>query len=365
MMNGRVSMSMSKITSSGILNAPSHRVRVSGLALAVSAGLLLTGCAQASPTPTTSDATKDGADACDFSSSYPTGPVEMIVPWAAGGGTDSVARFLGIQLADRLGTAVNVVNRDGGGGVIGHTAIANGDPDGSTIGLSTVEITMMHWQGLTELSYEDMTAISQVNLDPAGITVAEDAPWQTIEELLDEARSNPGSLVGSGTAIGGIWDLARAGMLIEAGLDSDAIRWVPSAGAAPALQELAAGGVDVSFSSLAENSTMIQAGEVRPLAIMADERDPKYPNVPTLKEAGVDFAMGAWRGITGPAGMDADIVAELNCNLDEIVHSDDYTDFMGTTGFGVAWKGSENFADFIADEDGSKGDIMKAAGLAS
>lgn len=288
----------------------------------------------------------------------------MIVPWAAGGGTDSVARFLGIQLADRLGTQVNVVNRDGGGGVIGHTAIANGKPDGSTIGMTTVEITMMHWQGLTDLSYEDMTPISQVNLDPAGITVAADAPWATVQELLDDARSNPGDIVGSGTAIGGIWDLARAGMLIEADMDSDAIRWVPSAGAAPALQELAAGGIDVSFSSLAENSTMIQAGEVRPLAIMGDKRDPKYPDVPTLKESGVDFSMGAWRGVTGPAGMDKDIVAELNCNLDDIVHSDAYTEFMGTTGFGVEWKDSAEFADFITAEDGSKGDIMKAAGLA-
>lgn len=356
-------MSMSRIPSNGFLRGPSRRIRVSGLAVAVSAGLLLSGCAQGTTTSSDS-AANDSGGACDFSSSYPNGPVEMIVPWAAGGGSDSVARFLGIQLADRLGTQVNVVNRDGGGGVIGHTAIANGKPDGSTIGMATVEITMMHWQGLTDLSYEDVTPIAQANSDPSGITVAADAPWQTIDELLDDARSNPGEIVGSGTAIGGIWDLARAGMLIEAGMDPDAIRWVPSAGAAPALQELAAGGVDVTFSSLAENATMIQAGEVRPLAIMGEKRDPKYPDVPTLKESGVDFAMGSWRGVAGPAGMDEDIVAELNCQVDDIVQSDAYTEFMQTTGFGVDWKDTADFTDFVVNEDAAKGEIMKAAGLA-
>lgn len=354
---------MSKITSTELHRTVSRRARLSGLAIAVSAGLFLSGCAQADPGASTGSAPNAAGD-CDLSSSFPAGAIEMIIPWAAGGGTDSVGRFLGIQLADRLGTPVNVVNRDGGGGVIGHTAIANGKPDGSVIGLTTVEITMMHWQGLTDLSYDDMTAISQANLDPAGITVAEGAPWDTVEELLADARSNPGDIVGSGTAIGGIWDLARAGMLLQADLAPDAIRWVPSGGAAPALQELAAGGIDVTFSSLAENTTMIAAGEVRPLAVMADERDPKYPDVPTLKESGIDFSMGAWRGITGPDGMDDDDVAELNCHLDDIVHSAAYTDFMGTTGFGVEWRDSEDFAAFMSEEDGVKGEIMEEAGLA-
>jgi tripartite-type tricarboxylate transporter receptor subunit TctC len=353
---------MSKFTSAE-RHRRTSRARVSGLAVAVTAGLFLSGCAQADPVTSAGSEGSSSGD-CDLSATFPTGAVELIVPWAAGGGTDSVARFLGIQLADRLDANVNVVNRDGGGGVIGHTAIANGTPDGSVIGLTTVEITMMHWQGLTELNYEDMTPIAQTNLDAAGITVAVDAPWQTVEELLADAKAHPGEFVGSGTSIGGIWDLARAGMLLEADMAPDAIRWVPSGGAAPALQELAAGGIDVSFSSLAENTTMIAAGEVRPLAVMAEERDPNYPDVPTLKEAGVDFAMGVWRGITGPAGMNEDIVAELDCHLDDIVHSSEYTDFMATTGFGVEWRGAEEFAAFMAKEDDAKGVIMEETGLA-
>lgn len=300
---------------------------------------------------------------CDKAADYPSGPVQLIVPWAAGGGTDAVARFIGTQLGKRLDTQVSVVNRTGGSGVVGHSAIANGPPDGSTIGMITVELTMMHWMGLTDLTYTDVAPVAQVNADPAGVTVRSDAQWGDIEELLDYVRANPGKLTGSGTGRGGIWDLARAGMLVEAGMKADAIRWVPSDGAAPALQELVAGGIDISFASLVENQTMLKAGKVKALAIMADERDPNFPEVPTLKEQGIDFTMAAWRGIAGPKGMPQDIVAELGCHLDKIVHGKAYENFMSKSGYGIVWKGPDEFAAYLAQQDKEKGQIMQAAGL--
>jgi hypothetical protein len=115
---------------------------------------------------------------------YPEGPIELIVPWAAGGGTDAVARIVAELLSDELGETVNVVNRTGGGGAVGHSAIATGTPDGHTIGMATVEITMMHWMGLAEVTIDDMEPVGQVNLDPAGVTVRDDAEWQDINELI-------------------------------------------------------------------------------------------------------------------------------------------------------------------------------------
>lgn len=302
---------------------------------------------------------------CNTAPDYPRGPVELIVPWSAGGGTDSVARFVGIQLAEKLDTQVNVVNRTGGSGVVGHSAIASAQPDGSTIGLATVEITMMHWLGLTDLTHEQLTPIALVNSDPAGVTVSADAPWDDVPALLEEAEANPEELTASGTGVGGIWDLAKAGMLIEAGLDPNAIRWVPSEGAAPALQELVAGGVDVSTSSLVENQTMIDAGRVKAIGVMSEERLPGFPDVPTLEEQGIDFTMAAWRGIAGPEGMPEEVVNELSCYLDEIVHSDAYEEFKSTTGFGVEWMDAEEFGEFMAEQDAQKGEVMQAAGLAS
>jgi tripartite-type tricarboxylate transporter receptor subunit TctC len=300
---------------------------------------------------------------CDTAPDFPRRPIELIVPWAAGGGTDSVARFIGTQLAERLGTQVNVVNRTGGGGVVGHSAIATARPDGTTIGLATVEITMMHWQGLTDLTYEQLTPIAQVNADAAGVTVRSDAPWADVRQLLEEATLQSGSLTASGTGRGGIWDLARAGMLMAAGLPPDTIRWVPSEGAAPALQELVAGGVNISTASLVENQTMIEAGRAKAIAVMAEERDPKFPDVPTLREQGVDFTMEAWRGIAGPDGLPEDVVAELSCHLDGIVHGPAYAEFLSTTGFGLAWRNAEEFGAFMAEQDAQKGEIMRSAGL--
>lgn len=326
--------------------------------------VLVTGCGGGAGT----DEQEGGADVagagCDAAPNYPSGPVELIVPWAAGGGTDSVARFLGTQLAERLDTQVNVVNRTGGSGVVGHSAIAGARPDGSTIGLATVEITMLHWQGLTDLTYEQLTPIAMVNSDPAGVTVPADAPWDDVPQLIEDAEAQPGTLTASGTGRGGIWNLAMAGMLIEAGADPQAIQWVPSEGAAPALQELVAGGIDVSTASLVENQTMIANGQVKAIGIMSEERDPKFSDVPTLAEQGIDFTMAAWRGITGPAGMPDEVVQELSCELGEIVNGAEYEEFMSTTGFGIEWRDAQEFADFMAEQDAEKGDIMRAAGLA-
>lgn len=334
----------------------SRRIRLAAVPVALS--LVLAACGGG----TDSSA---AASPCDTAPDFPRRPIELIVPWAAGGGTDSVARFIGTQLGERLGVQVNVVNRTGGGGVVGHSAIATARPDGTTIGLATVEITMMHWQGLTDLTYEQLTPIGLVNSDPAGVTVRTEAQWTDVQQLLAEAKAQPGAMTASGTGRGGIWDLARAGLLLKAGLPADAIRWVPSEGAAPALQELVAGGINVSTASLVENHTMIEAGRAKALAVMAEERLPSLPDVPTLREQGIDFTMAAWRGIAGPEGLPDDIVGELSCHLDGIVHSPEYEEFMGTAGFGIVWKNAQDFGAYLAAQDAEKGEIMRAAGLAA
>jgi len=176
---------------------------------------------------------------------YPDRPITMIVPWGAGGGTDAVARFVAAELEKAVKQPVNVVNRTGGSGVVGHQAIASAAPDGYTLGLITVEIGMMRHAGLTKLSHEDFTAIALVNFDPNAVMVRADSPIKDAAGLIAAAKANPGKLKASGTGQGGIWHLGLAGWLVEAKLAGNAIGWVPSQGAAPGLQDLVAGGVDV------------------------------------------------------------------------------------------------------------------------
>ena len=294
---------------------------------------------------------------------YPKRPITLICPWGAGGGTDAVSRIIATLLKKDLGVPVNVVNRTGGSGAVGHTAMATAKPDGYNIGMPTVEITMMHWMGLTQITYQDMVPVAMVNFDPAGINVRSDSDWQTYKDLEDYVRNNPGELKDSGTGQGGIWHLAMAGWMNAVGLSPEAIKWIPSKGAAPALQDLMAGGIDMSTCSLPEAATLIDAGKVRPLAIMADEKDPKFPDVPTLKEMGIDWTCGAWRGIAAPKGTPPEIVAVLEKAIEKVVKSDDFIKFMKNRGFGIYWLNSADFAKAIAKADEDNGKIMKAAGI--
>src|ERR1044071_578538 len=269
---------------------------------------------------------------------YPQRPIQLIVPWGAGGGTDATARIIGSLLEKDLKQPVNVVNRTGGSGVVGHDAIAKAAPDGYTIGLITVEITMMHHVGLTGLTYKDYTPIGLVNADPAAINVRSDSPYKSVKELLAAIKANPGKMKASGTGQGGIWHLAIAGLLKEQGIDPNALPWVPSNGAAPGMQDMIAGGVDVVPCSIPEARPMIDARKGRALAIMDASPPAIYPNVPTLKkELGSDWAIAAWRVIAAPKGIPADAQKTLVTTLKKVYDSKEYKEFMASRGFGVVW----------------------------
>jgi tripartite-type tricarboxylate transporter receptor subunit TctC len=258
-----------------------------------------------------------------------------------------------------------VVNRTGGSGVVGHAAIASAPADGYTIGLATVEIGMMHWQGLTELTGASYTPIGLVNADPAGINVRADAPYKTVQDLLAAIKANPGKFKASGTGQGGIWHLAIAGMLKDLKVDPAAVPWVPSNGAAPGLQDLVAGGVEIVPCSLPEARSLIDAGKVKSLAIMNETPAALYPNVPTLKAAtGSDWKLGAWRGIAAPKGIPAEARDKLVAAIGKIAASKEYNDFMSSRGFGVIYAGPDEFAKFMTKSDADLGATMKAVGIA-
>jgi tripartite-type tricarboxylate transporter receptor subunit TctC len=297
---------------------------------------------------------------------FPNRPVTVVCPWGAGGGTDATARILASILEKEYGQPFNVVNRTGGSGVVGHSAIATAPPDGYTIGMITVEITMMHHQGLTELNPTSYTPLALMNEDPPGVQVNTASPYKTAKELSDAIKAAPpGKFKASGTGQGGIWHLALIGWLMAMGLKPDHVAWVPSNGAAPAMQDLAAGGIDVVTCSVPEAKALIDAGKARSLAVMASARNPAFKDVPTLKEAaGIDYSVGAWRGIAGPKGMPADIAAKITASLKKASESKEFNEFMAARGFGVKFADPAGFAKFMADGDAAMKTAMTAAGLA-
>jgi tripartite-type tricarboxylate transporter receptor subunit TctC len=298
----------------------------------------------------------------------PTRPVQFIVPWAAGGGTDRIARMVAVLLEKDLGQPVTVVNLPGGGSMLGHTAGAKAAPDGHTITFMTVDLVMMHWTDLTPLreitTYKDFTPVALLNVDPAGVQIGATSEWKKLGDLLDYAKSTPGKAWASGSTKGGLYDLARAGMLKTAGIPVDAMPWVPSMGAAPALQDLVSGRVQVVIASLVEGRSLIDAGKVRALATMAEKRDPAFPKIPTLKELGFNWSIGTWRGIALPKGTPGDIVAAYEKAIVKIVKSKEFVDFMHSGPFGILYKGSADFGRFLAEQDELMGALMKDAGVA-
>jgi tripartite-type tricarboxylate transporter receptor subunit TctC len=229
----------------------------------------------------------------------------------------------------------------------------------------TVEISMMHHQGLTQLTPRNYTPLALMNVDPAAITVSATSPYKNMEDLVKAIRANPGKLKASGTGQGGIWHLALAGMLRDLKMEPSAVPFVPSNGAAPAMLDLAAGGIDIAPVALPEARSLIDAGKARPLAVMANAPAALYPQVPTLKSAiGSDWTMGVWRGIAGPKGLPADVQAKMGAVLKKINESKEFHDFMANRGFGVAYADGPAFGTFMDKGDADMGQILQSLGMA-
>lgn len=294
---------------------------------------------------------------------YPSRPLTYTVPWNPGGGTDVTSRIMASALQEVLGQPVNVVTRAGGAGVVGHLALAQARPDGYTVGAMSPEITMMHWTGLTPLTYEDYTTFAVLVNNPAAVTVRADAPWNSLDELLRDIRDNPGTYRASGTSRGGIWDLARVGFLQAAGLDESDLPWIPSQGAAPALQQLISGGVHVVTAALVETTALREAGQVKTLAVMADDRLEPFPEVPTLRELGYDWSLGSWVTISAPAGLPDDIRLALTAAVEEAVQSDTYIQLMTQAGFNMEFVPPDRVDEFLSNQDRRNSELMRSAGL--
>lgn len=296
---------------------------------------------------------------------YPDRPITLIVPWAAGGGTDATGRFVATLLEKELKQPVNVVNRTGGGGIVGHTEIANARADGYTIGVVTTELSLYKTLGTAQITHADYTPLALYNTDPVGVHVrAEDGP-KDMADLVAQIKAKPGALKASGANLGGLAHLSAAGFLTSINQPMTAMPWVPTEGSAPALQLLASSAIAVVVTTLPEAQSMVDAKRVRTIALMGTARDAAYPDIPTVKEAiGTDWSMGAWRGIAGPKGMPAEAVNRLSAALNKVVNDPEFKKLMDARKFGVTFADPAGFSNYLKDAESRFGVAAKAAGLA-
>ncbi|WKL23561.1 tripartite tricarboxylate transporter substrate binding protein (plasmid) [Agrobacterium tumefaciens] len=297
---------------------------------------------------------------------YPEKAITLIVPWAAGGGTDAVARVLAGGMEKELGVSVNVVNKPGGGSVIGHSEMLTTKPDGYTLGFATAELATFYWAGQSQYKATDFNPIALVNFDSGAFHVSTAGEWKDVKSALEDIKSKPnGTFTVTGTATGAAYHLAFAGFLKANGVDPLAVTLVPSQGAAPGFQELAAGGASVVLSSLPEGISMMQAGKTKPLAVFAEKRIAAFPEVPTAEEAtGIAFTGGTWRGVVGPQGLPDDVKKKLSDAVVKVANSEEFAKFMNDKGFGMRIMDSEGFGGFLSEQYTQIGTIMNDLGIA-
>ncbi|MGV2985111.1 tripartite tricarboxylate transporter substrate binding protein [Microbacterium sp. AGC85] len=308
--------------------------------LSVLAGsvLVLGGCAN---TASNNGGSSDGGAAAD----YPTGPIELVVAWSAGGGTDVMARAFAQSAEEHLGVPINVVNKPGSSGAVGWGEIAHStEPDGSTLTLVSPEIGFMEEQGLYDFGLDDFTLITLINQDPAALAVKADAPWDTLEEFLEDARANPGSISVGNSGPGLAWDLATTAIEMEADVE---LTHVPYDGAATAVQAVLGGTLDAMTFSIGEVRAQVDSGEMKVLALADEERLEALPDVPTFTEEGYDVVTGTFRGVAGPAGMDPEIVSKLNDAFVDMAEEDVFVDVMNNNSFGIRVMETDDFQPFF------------------
>lgn len=295
---------------------------------------------------------------------WPNRPVTLIVAAGAGGGTDATARLLAADLEEIFGQPFNVVNRAEGGGIAGITELANAAPDGYTIGILFNYAPYQHL-GMGNLTSDSYTPIAQYNFDSAAVHVKADSEFETLDQVIATLQEDPASLaIGCAATCPSSWSSAFSKVLIDQGIDITTLRWVPSQGAAAGLQELVAGGVDILTASVPESASMLDAGEVRTLAVLSEERLETFPDVPTAGEQIEGAAPGGvFRAVVGPAGLPEEVKTKLEDAIKQIYDSEEFQSAMNARGFGLQYRNSEELLDWMLVHEADTETVLRAAGI--
>jgi tripartite-type tricarboxylate transporter receptor subunit TctC len=277
--------------------------------------------------------------------SYPTKPIELVVPYPAGGGTDVLGRAFALAATRHLPEPIIVLNKPGASGAIGWADTINGKPDGYKMVLLATDLMTQPNMGYTKITYEDFTPIARLNYDPAAITVRADAPWKTVEEFIAAAKKGDFKIGNGGN--GSTWHLAAAALEDKTGAK---FNHIPYAGANPAILALLGGHLDAITVSAAETYNYTSSGKLRTLAVMSDSRIKGFEQAPTLKERGIDISIGTWRGLAVNKATPPEIVAQLRAATAKVVQEQSLRDALDKQNMGYAYADGDAFYSVMAKD---------------
>ncbi|PKL12735.1 MAG: tripartite tricarboxylate transporter substrate binding protein [Spirochaetae bacterium HGW-Spirochaetae-8] len=285
-----------------------------------------------------------GAQGAKETKAYPAGSVKVIIPWSVGGMTDVLTRPIASWLEKYYGVPFVVENKPGGGGVVGSMLIESSPNDGYTIGTTSMSTISAKYVSPIYPDINNVELISQVITIPATVTVSSSSPWKTMEELIAYAKANPGALKNANSGTGASAHIYAMYFESMAGIK---MNHIPYPAYAEAITALLGKHVDITNIPLPDVAPHIDSGEFRLLAIASAERHPSYPDVPTLRELGIDVVMGNYSGFVAPKGTDPAIVKALDEAIGKSMEDPAIRKFLIDAGYQPTYLNAADFAKVI------------------
>ena len=293
---------------------------------------------------------------------FPDRPITMVVPYAAGGSSDILARLIGERLAKGLGQQIVVDDRAGAGSRIGTEIVAHAAPDGYTLLLADMPHTIVPaiQRGVRYDPVRDFTPIGLIGTASMVLFVNPAVPAATVQDFVALAKADPGKIT---VASGGIGSTTHLTAELFQERTGTKLLHVPFRGAGPALTDLMAGHVQSGFTTLATASAALDAGAVRALAIAGTTRLASRPAIPTLREAGIDLVVEHWWGVLAPAGLPPAVVARLAAELRAVLDAPEFAARLQPLGVAPAHVAPDQFRALIASDTARWAAIVQAAGI--
>ncbi len=291
------------------------------------------------------------------------GPVRIVVPAPPGAFNDGLARLLADRLPAGLGQNVVVDNKAGAGGMIGTREVVQARPDGRTIGIANTATMAINPHLFSNAGYDPLTDLTPIcgSAEIMIVMVAtQRVPVSTVAELVAAAKARPGALNYASAGIGGSTHLAFELFKLRAGVD---LTHVPYRGAAPVATALLAREIDVAFEGVPLMLPHIQNGTLKPLAVSGSSRHPALPNVPTMKEAGINYEMAIWFGLIAPNGVPAPILAKLEAETLKVMRDPAMAERVASQGARVTPRSAAEFGAFMRAENAKFGEVVRTANI--
>ncbi|AOG24384.1 Bug family tripartite tricarboxylate transporter substrate binding protein [Acidovorax sp. RAC01] len=294
---------------------------------------------------------------------YPSKPITIIVPFAAGGTTDILARVVGQALTTELGQPVVVDNRAGAGGNIGGAAAAKATPDGYTLFMGTVGTHAINASLYKKMPFDpvkDFAPLTRVATVPNLLVAHPSQPFKTVKDMIAYAKANPGKLTFGSPGSGASPHVS--GELFRSMTGTDLLH-VPYKGSAPAMTDLLGGQISIMFDNMPSAIQHVRSGKLVPIAVTTAKRSPELPNVPTIAESGVPgYEATSWFGMFAPAATPAPVVAQLNKAIVKVLNQPDVKKKIAEQGGDVVAETPEQFAAFIKAETTKWSKVVKESG---